>query len=130
MAVHAGEIAKLAHVNLKNFGACTTEPDQFFAQFVRETVHPKFNSSFCRHSICCLLLSSRCNPAPWFPSDGATKYANSRTVSPRLVECRQSDRQTQRTRDRAIFCRGCRSCRKRRNACRVPSDDCHHPKPP
>ena len=44
MAMHAGEIAKLAHIDLKNVGSRTTKRDRLFGQLVRETVHSRSNS--------------------------------------------------------------------------------------
>jgi len=44
--MHAGEIAKLAHVNLKNFRSRTAERDRLLAQRVRETVHVKISSNY------------------------------------------------------------------------------------
>jgi hypothetical protein len=52
MAMHAREIAKLAHVNLKNFRSRTTERDRLLAQLLRETVHVKINSNYRYRSIC------------------------------------------------------------------------------
>jgi hypothetical protein len=46
MAMHAGEIAKLAHVNLKNFRSRTTERDRLLAQLARETVHSEISSNY------------------------------------------------------------------------------------
>src|SRR4029450_8428995 len=68
MAMHAGEIAKLAHVDLKNFRARPAQRHRVFSQPLRETIHA--NISKRRHrSIYRLLLSSRCNPGLSFPSD-------------------------------------------------------------
>ena len=44
MAMHAGEIAKLAQIDLENFGSRTTKRDRLFGQLVRETVHDRSNS--------------------------------------------------------------------------------------
>src|SRR4029078_3898597 len=62
MTMHAGQIAKLAHVNLKNFRSRTTKRDRLLAQLVRETVHRKnsvatiairaFVSGVCRETVC------------------------------------------------------------------------------
>ena len=44
MTMHAGEIAKLAHVHLKNFRAAAAKRDRLLAQLVQETVHGQSNS--------------------------------------------------------------------------------------
>ena len=43
MAMHADEIAKFAHVNLKNFRAAAAERDRLLVQLVQETVHGQRN---------------------------------------------------------------------------------------
>jgi hypothetical protein len=40
MAMHAGEIAKLAHVYLKNFRAPTPERDGIIRQFLSKAIRP------------------------------------------------------------------------------------------
>jgi len=78
-------------------------------------------SSNSRHrSTCCLLRSWRCSPGILSPLDGAGKFGSSRTVLLRSMEHRQSDRRTRKTRDRALFCTGCKSCRKPRGDVRAP----------
>ena len=81
MAMHAGEIAKLAYVDLKNFWPATTKLQTRGCE--ADQKNRFMLDSILRHrSICCLPLSSRCNPGPWFLSDAAGKCANNRTASP------------------------------------------------
>src|SRR5215468_2573091 len=41
VTMHAGEIAKLAHVDLKNFGTSTTQRQRVLHQFLRKPIHSK-----------------------------------------------------------------------------------------
>src|SRR5439155_20558711 len=86
----------------------------------------EINSNHHHRSTCCLLPSSRCSPDPWTLSDAATQYASNQIASPRPTAHRQSDRPIRKTHDTELSCKGCTSCRKLRNACRVPFDDCRH----
>ena len=45
MAMHAGEIAKLAHIDLENFRVAPTKRDRLFGQLVGKTVHPKLTAT-------------------------------------------------------------------------------------
>ena len=41
MTVNTNKIAKLAHVDLKNFGTSTTQRERVLREFLREPIHPK-----------------------------------------------------------------------------------------
>ena len=43
MAMCAGEIAELTHVDLKNFWTSTTEQDRMLGKFLRKPIHPMRN---------------------------------------------------------------------------------------
>jgi hypothetical protein len=43
VAMHAGEIAELAHIDLKNFWTNTTERDRMLGKFLGKPIHPLRN---------------------------------------------------------------------------------------